>query len=102
VAVSSLTAALSFIQVFHCHFLAHEDTGMMATLFIGQHQRKTARQWATDHVELLVGMALGVLVVSVLLVLMAVFFQQQGHHHQRTASYQHVEQMNELKAKAID
>ena len=33
---SRTRAWVQYKKVLHCHLLAHEDTGMMATLFIGQ------------------------------------------------------------------
>ncbi|OEU08286.1 Cupredoxin [Fragilariopsis cylindrus CCMP1102] len=45
--------------VFHCHFLAHEDTGMMATLFIGAPD--IIFHWQ-DHIPLLIGGGIGIIV----------------------------------------
>mmetsp|Transcript_4567 Transcript_4567/g.13147 ORF Transcript_4567/g.13147 Transcript_4567/m.13147 type:complete len:682 (-) Transcript_4567:564-2609(-) len=54
--------------VLHCHFLAHEDTGMMATLFIGPPDVK----WWKEHKHLVVACVMGALVGSVLLLLLVV------------------------------
>ena len=84
------------LQVFHCHMLCHEDSGMMATLFIGKPHLTTV-QWMAEHFELLVGVGLGVLVFSVLVVLLAYASGQKA-----SIAYQPVDAMNELKSKAMD
>ena len=75
--------------VLHCHFLAHEDTGMMSTLFIGNPDK--IFHWR-DHVQLLTGLIVGAGISSALL--LWVFMR-------RAKSYTPVS-MNELKAKVQD
>ena len=76
--------------VFHCHFLAHEDTGMMATLFIGPPDK--IFHWK-DHQQLLFGAGIGILVASALL--LAYLVTRGGSNYEALA-------MNELKSKAMD
>jgi hypothetical protein len=71
-------------------FLAHEDTGMMATLFIGPQDYHF--QW-NDHEQLLLGIVVGALVSSVLLLGWA--------FGSKTSRYAPLV-MNELKSKAQD
>jgi FtsP/CotA-like multicopper oxidase with cupredoxin domain len=77
--------------IFHCHFLAHEDTGMMATLFIGQPDAKF--DWK-DHQQMLLGACVGILGTSVLLLVYLVTRREKN-------AYAPAE-MNELKSKAMD
>lgn len=79
--------------VFHCHFLAHEDTGMMSVLFIGPQDFVLAK-YCKEHPELFVGVSLGVLLAAVLIF---VLFGKE----KKEESYAAVS-MNELKAKAMD
>jgi FtsP/CotA-like multicopper oxidase with cupredoxin domain len=90
-----LTRAFYSPQVFHCHFLAHEDTGMMATLFIGKPQVKLS-QWMWEHYELLLGIGLGVVAFGGILGMMSYLLRGQS------VNYQPVAAMNELKSKALD
>ena len=78
--------------VLHCHFLAHEDTGMMSTLFIGPQQTKF--DWR-NHVQLILGIGAGVVGTSVVLV--AAYFAMQSEKRTYGAVA-----MNELKSKAVD
>jgi len=52
--------------VFHCHFLAHEDTGMMSTLFIGPQDEFF--EWR-EHLELL--LIAGVIILGSLVLCLA-------------------------------
>lgn len=77
--------------VFHCHFLAHEDTGMMATLFIGQPDEHF--HWK-DHEQLLMGAGVGIIGTSmVLLAYLGTRREKSGYE---------AAEMNELKSKAVD
>ena len=80
--------------VFHCHFLAHEDTGMMSTLFIGK-PRVKLYQWLTEHLELLLGVAVGMF-LSVMLLLGCAGSQKRWRDGYVVA------EMNDLKSKAVD
>lgn len=60
----------------YCNFLAHQDTGMMATLYIGGDQGETDDEWIdkgfikkdkTDHKDWLRGFSIGVFVSSFVL-----------------------------------
>lgn len=76
--------------LFHCHFLAHEDTGMMSTLFIGEPDFVFRFE---DHGLLLFACAVGMIVgVSVMLV---------RNRKISTVGYEAVA-LNELKSKAQD
>jgi len=54
--------------VFHCHFLAHEDTGMMSTLFIGEPDFTFSR-WKVENIDTVIMLCVGavVFVIAVLL-----------------------------------
>lgn len=78
--------------VFHCHFLAHEDTGMMSVLFIGP--QDFVFLWK-DHQELFLGVGAGIVLAAVALLLLR---RQTGR---KDDAYQAVA-MNELKAKVVD
>jgi FtsP/CotA-like multicopper oxidase with cupredoxin domain len=78
--------------VFHCHFLAHEDTGMMSTLFIGP--QDYVFRWE-DHIQLLAGVATGVLLTSILLLGYFAVIQKKAKPYTPVA-------MNELKSKTVD
>jgi FtsP/CotA-like multicopper oxidase with cupredoxin domain len=76
--------------VLHCHFLAHEDTGMMATLFIGE------QDWvfrAKDHIQWIIGCMIGTVFSSVGLIL---------HVRREKKRVYSAVAMNELKSKATD
>jgi hypothetical protein len=83
--------------VFHCHFLAHEDTGMMATLFIGPPD--VIFHWQ-DHIQLIVGVTIGV-VVAVTLLTLAMFCRSESEKSMKEYYYS-VVTMNELKSKTVD
>ncbi|CAJ1946660.1 unnamed protein product [Cylindrotheca closterium] len=53
--------------LFHCHFLAHEDTGMMSTLFIGEPDFTFSR-WKVANIDTVIMICVGatVLVVGIL------------------------------------
>jgi len=78
--------------VFHCHFLAHEDTGMMSTLFIGLPDE--IWDWR-NHLQLLLVTGMAILGASV--VLLAYRLYTCGD----IPAYEAVT-MNELKSKARD
>lgn len=88
--------------VVHCHFLAHEDTGMMATLFIGK------QDWVfrlEEHIQWIVGIVIGVVWSGVIMYFHASRkrkneFALDGRKDD-ASSYTPVS-MNELKAKVID
>ena len=75
--------------LFHCHFLAHEDTGMMSTLFIGPPD--WVFHWR-DHVQLLGGMGMGILLSGLLLFLVVALRKEPTE----------AEEMKKLKSKALD
>ena len=74
--------------VLHCHFLAHEDTGMMSTLFIGEEDFVFRLK---DHKQWIVGSAIGVIVSF----LFFHFFMKENRDYSAVS-------MNELKSKARD
>lgn len=76
--------------VFHCHFLAHEDTGMMSTLFIGVED--FVFDWK-EHEDALLGVATGVLAAGFILSALALA--------RKKSDYSAVA-LNELKSKARD
>ncbi|GAX25200.1 hypothetical protein FisN_5Lh281 [Fistulifera solaris] len=76
--------------VLHCHFLAHEDTGMMSTVFIGP--QDFVFRWK-DHQQAFVGLGIG-FVVALLLVF--VFPKKE-----QAPAYEPVA-MNQLKSKVMD
>jgi hypothetical protein len=78
--------------VFHCHFLAHEDTGMMSTLFIGP--QDFIFKWK-DHLQLFLGAGVGILAIGVLLLVYL------GTHQEKKSTYSAVA-MNDLKSKTVD
>jgi len=80
--------------VFHCHFLAHEDTGMMSTLFIGTPEL-LVWDYLERHSELLVGMALGLVVLAAILCVRSFFVATSPPRYEPVV-------MNELKSKAVD
>lgn len=85
--------------VFHCHFLAHEDTGMMATLFIGPPD--VFFKW-TDHVPLIAGLGAGFVLGMAFLYLAYVIFWQSEKDETLKEYYYSVVKMNELKSKTVD
>ena len=82
--------------VFHCHFLAHEDTGMMATLFIGAPD--IIFHWQ-EHIPLLIGGCIGIIVGLTILLLYYIICINK--RRQRSSDYS-VVKMNELKSKTYD
>lgn len=96
--------------LFHCHFLAHEDTGMMSTLFIGAPDK--VFRWK-DHTQLLLGVGIGISVFALVLILLIIMLWGSGRRRQLLPSLQIagtkngdysavVTTMNELKSKAVD
>merc|ERR1712232_98605 len=86
--------------VFHCHFLAHEDTGMMSTLFIGPQDFSWWR-WKDDNIHRLFGISLGIIIgfgVWLLGIRLCCRQNQTTHHHAYTA----VATMTGLKSKVMD
>jgi hypothetical protein len=81
--------------VFHCHFLAHEDTGMMATLFIGPPDFTFSR-WKDENIDVVLVMSVG-LAVLVLGVLLCSIGTKKTNQE-----YVAVSTMNGLKSKAVD
>ena len=77
--------------VLHCHFLAHEDTGMMATIFIGDED--FVFRWQ-DHKELLAGITCGVLLTAIVLIALR-SVREEKQPYDRVV-------MDEVKAKAMD
>jgi len=77
--------------VLHCHFLAHEDTGMMATIFIGDED--LVFRWQ-DHRELLAGIACGALLAAIVLIALR-SAREEKQPYERVV-------MNEIKSKAMD
>lgn len=81
--------------VFHCHFLAHEDTGMMSTLFIGSPDFTFSR-WKDENIDLVFAMSLGVAFVVLGLLLCALGSRKTN------PEYSPLSTMNDLKSKAVD
>ena len=79
--------------VIHCHFLAHEDTGMMSTLFIGS--PLVMFKWR-DHIPLLLGCGVGLLVGIAIAALACLVYRSKNEEH-----YYSVVAMNDAKAKAV-
>jgi len=79
--------------VLHCHFLAHEDTGMMATVFIGS--PLVLFKWR-DHIPLLLGCGVGIVVGIAVAILACSIYRSKDPEH-----YYSVVGMNEAKARAI-
>lgn len=77
--------------VFHCHFLAHEDTGMMSVLFIGP--QDFVFVWK-DHEPLIIGITVGIVLAGIASVLLRLA-------KKKVEPYEAVA-MNEMKAKALD
>jgi hypothetical protein len=78
--------------------LAHEDTGMMSTLFIGPPD--VIFHWQ-DHIPLLAGIAIGV-VVGVSLIMAFVTVCRSESEQSMKEYYYSVVTMNELKSKTMD
>ena len=74
--------------VFHCHFLAHEDTGMMSTLFIGP--QDYVFRWK-DNVQLIFGIVAGCVTTTIAMIA-----------YYLICSKSEPGTMNELKSKAQD
>ena len=82
----------------HCHFLAHEDTGMMATLFIGK------QDWVfrlEEHIQWIVGILIGIIGTSILIMFVYISRVRKGGKDADTTLYSAVS-MNELKSKVMD
>ena len=75
--------------VFHCHFLAHEDTGMMSTLFIGPPDYVFRLE---EHFQLFVGLAVGMVIVA----LVGMIFTPKNNNDYSAIV------MNDLKSKVMD
>ena len=78
-----------------CHFLAHEDTGMMSTLFIGP------QDWVfrlEELLPLLIGVAAGMVLAAILFWVVAGNQHVTGHKE----VYAPVATMNEMKVKVQD
>ena len=86
--------------VLHCHFLAHEDTGMMSTLFIGVPKPTFWRVVLVEHWEIVLGAGVGVLLTSVLMMLVCGGGVLRGRR--RSSDAYGAVPMNELKSKAVD
>ena len=84
--------------VFHCHFLAHEDTGMMGTLFIGPPDE--IFDWR-EHIPMLMGIAIGVVFGAILMVAGVGIFRSESEESMKEYYYS-VVAMNDVKAKALD
>jgi FtsP/CotA-like multicopper oxidase with cupredoxin domain len=78
--------------VLHCHFLAHEDTGMMSTIFIGDED--VVFTWK-DYKELLVGLACGILLTGIILLVVRNVARDDKQLYEQVL-------MNEMKSKAVD
>jgi len=78
--------------VFHCHFLAHEDTGMMATLFIGYPKPRFVVVLWKEHKQLVLGLGGGVLAGMLLLWIISSSSRKQKRGYELAA-------MNEMKSK---
>jgi len=85
--------------VLHCHFLAHEDTGMMATLFIGPPDY--VFHWE-DHWQLILGLVVGALVGMSLLWTSISCLKAEGDRTVRDYYQYSVVAMNDLKKKTFD
>jgi hypothetical protein len=77
-----------------CHFLAHEDTGMMATLFIGPPDYVFRIE---EHLPLILGLVAGMGLSAILFLLVSKICKKSRVEK----AYEPVV-MNELKSKAID
>lgn len=84
--------------VFHCHFLAHEDTGMMSTLFIGPPDE--IFEWR-DHIQLMIGVAVGTILGAILL-LVGINTCRSESEKSMKEYYYSVVAMNDLKSKTLD
>jgi hypothetical protein len=87
-----VTSLLNTVAINSCHFLAHEDTGMMSTLFIGPPD--WVFRWE-EHQPLFIGLVMGMLLAGVL-ILVLMPRPKSGEE-----AYQAVT-MNEVKSKAMD
>jgi len=83
--------------VFHCHFLAHEDTGMMATLFIGP-QDFSLWRWREEIALAMLGLGVGLVAATLGLCC----WLRRGGGAARSHDYSAVAAMNDLKSKAVD
>lgn len=85
--------------VFHCHFLAHEDTGMMSTLFIGSPD--IIFHWQ-NHIPLLIGCCIGIILGITILSLFYIMCIRPESDETLKEYYYSVVKMNELKSKTYD
>lgn len=81
--------------VIHCHFLAHEDTGMMSTLFIGNPD--VLFKWR-DHLPLLMGCGVGLLMGIAFAILACIVVRSRNETEEHLYS---VVGMNDVKARAV-
>ena len=84
--------------VFHCHFLAHEDTGMMATLFIGPPD--VLFKWR-DHIPVMLACGVGVVLGMTLLALLCVMCIRPESDETLKEYYYSVVKMNEIKRSTV-
>lgn len=77
---------------------AHEDTGMMGTLFIGPPD--DIFDWR-DHIPMLVGIATGMVAGMVLMVAGIHLFRAESEESMKEYLYS-VVAMNEVKSKTLD
>jgi len=92
--------------VIHCHFLAHEDTGMMATLFIGK------KDWIfqlEEHYQWMMGVGIGICLSCLVMYVSRCCLGRQRNLLKKNnmndedddVLYSAVS-LNELKSKAMD
>eukprot|EP00980_Cylindrotheca_fusiformis_P027054 scaffold18570_cov89-Cylindrotheca_fusiformis.AAC.1 len=81
--------------VFHCNFLAHEDTGMMSTLFIGDPDFTLSR-WKNENIDFVVGVCIGLAVIVFGLALF-ILNTKKKHDYELVSST-----TNEMNSKEAD
>jgi len=79
--------------LFHCHFLAHEDTGMMSTLFIGEPDFTFSR-WKVDNIDTAIMMCVGATVVVMGILFIVLFSGSTARK-----DYSSVSTMNDVRKK---
>jgi hypothetical protein len=79
-------------------FTAHEDTGMMGTLFIGPPDE--VFDWR-EHIPMLTGIGIGILAGVVLMMAGISFFRAESEQSMKEYYYS-VVAMNEVKSKVLD